>query len=60
LSKNPNTARKRADWIEGSEKLQIEGLSLLRNNPGKEDWHIFEGQTQPDVFIQTPDIIVVI
>jgi hypothetical protein len=44
----------------GSETRILEGLVLLRNNPNKEDWHLFEGQTQPDVFIQTPSNIVVI
>ena len=60
LSNNPEVAQKRLEWIEGSEKMQINGLSLLRRSQTRKDWHIFEGQTQPDVFIQTPDIIVVV
>ena len=60
LSSDPAKVQKRLDWIAGSEKLMLEGLSLLRNNPSGENWHIFEGPTQPDVFIQTPDLVVVI
>lgn len=32
----------------------------MKDNPKREGWHIFEGNTQPDVFIQTPDIVIVI
>jgi hypothetical protein len=60
LSSDPDKALKRSEWIAGSETRRLEGLSLLRNNPNGEDWHLFEGQTQPDVFIQTPDVVVVI
>ena len=60
LSSDPNKARKRSEWIAGSETRLHEGLALLRSNPKREDWHLFEGQTQPDVFLQTPDIVVVI
>ena len=60
LSSNPVKARKRQEWIEGSKERQREALKLLRDNPHGEDWHLFEGQTQPDVFIQTPDLVVVI
>jgi hypothetical protein len=35
-------------------------LNLLRDNPAGEKWHVFEGPTQPDVYIQTPDLILVI
>jgi len=60
LSSDPNKARKRQEWIEGSGDRILEGLSLLRANPDGEDWHIFEGKTQPDVYIQTPDLLTVI
>jgi len=60
LSSNSVIAQKRSEWIEGSEAHQLEALQLLRHNPAGEDWHIFEGQTQPDVFIQTPDLILVV
>ncbi|MFC1579555.1 hypothetical protein ACFL4N_01435 [Thermodesulfobacteriota bacterium] len=60
LSANRIKAQKRREWIEGSGNRIAEGLCLLRDNPNGEDWHIFEGQTQPDVFIQTPDVLVVI
>lgn len=35
-------------------------MNLFWNDPAGGDWHTFEGQTQPDVFIQTPDIVIVI
>jgi hypothetical protein len=60
LSKNPMKAQKRRELIEGSDNRLREGLSLLRDNPSREDWHILEGATQPDVFIQTPDVMIVI
>jgi hypothetical protein len=60
LSEDPVKAHKRRELIEGSDARMREALSLLRNNPSGEDWHIFEGITQPDVFIQTPDLMIVI
>ena len=60
LSFNPVKAEKRRQWIEGSRERIIEGLSLLRHDPNGAGWHIFEGHTQPDIFIETDDLIVVI
>lgn len=60
LSKDPAKARKRKEWIGGSQDRILEGLRLLRNNPKGEDWHLFEGKTQPDVFIETPHLLIVI
>ena len=60
LSEDSVKTQKRRELIEGSYNRLREALSLLRDNPLKEDWHIFEGNTQPDVFIQTPDIVIVI
>ena len=60
LSNDPEKAARRQQWIDGSADRIKEGLRLLRNNPTDEDWHIFEGETQPDVFIETHDIIVII
>jgi hypothetical protein len=60
LSSDPSKETKRRDLIAGCESRLVEALALLRRNPNGEDWHIFEGETQPDVFIQTPHIIVVI
>ena len=60
LSSDPDKAKMRSEWIAGSETRRLEALALLRHNPNGEDWHLFEDQTQPDVFIQTPDIVVVI
>lgn len=33
---------------------------MLRHPKPKEDWHIFEGSTQPDVYLETEELIVVI
>jgi hypothetical protein len=60
LSANTEKAMVREEWLAGSEKRIREGLALLRSNPENLDWHIFEGETQPDVYIETNDIIVVI
>lgn len=60
LSSDPDKAKKRRQWLEGSEERMAEALRLLRHNPKNEDWHVFEGQTQPDVFIETDDLLVVI
>ena len=37
-----------------------EALGLLQYNPTGENWHLFEGKTRPDVYIKTPDLIMVI
>jgi hypothetical protein len=60
LSLDPVKNEKRAEWIAGSEVRRLEALGLLRNNCNEKGWYIFEGPTHPDVFIQTPDVIVVI
>ena len=60
LSSSTTKAEKRRQWLEGSEERRAEALRLLRHNPKNEDWHVFEGQTQPDVFIETDDLLVVI
>jgi len=60
LSEDPVKAQKRRELIEGSDARLFEALNLLRDNQTREDWHMFEGNTQPDVFIQTPDLVIVI
>jgi hypothetical protein len=60
LSSDRNKSIKRKEWIAGSDANVLEGLALLRDNSKAENWHLFEGQTQPDVYIQTPSIILVI
>jgi len=57
---NPETTEKRRRLIEGDFKLVKEALESLRKKPTKKAWFIFEGQTQPDVFISTPSLIIVI
>ena len=53
--------QKRRELLEGSYSRMTEALSLLRNDPGREEknWYTFEGRTQPDVFIETPSLMVV-
>jgi hypothetical protein len=60
LSSDPVKAQRRRELIDGMEARLIGGLALLRDNPERENWHIFEGPTQPDVIIQTPSVMVVI
>lgn len=50
----------RRELLSGSYGRMMEALSLLQDNHGGEKWHIFEGETQPDVFIATPSLMVVI
>ena len=60
LSGDPQKAEIRRQWIEGSDERIAEGLELLRRNPKRLDWHIFEGPTRPDVYLETNDLLVVI
>ena len=60
LSRDPKKAELRRQWIEGKDSIIAQGLRLLTNNPDNNDWHIFEGPTSPDVFIETDDLIIVI
>lgn len=60
LSDNPEKRKKRQEWIESSPDRMMEALRLLRNNPNGEDWFLFEGPSQPDVYIETKNLIVVI
>ena len=60
LSKDPIKKLKREEWINWNHERIIEGLNLLGNQNKGEDWHIFEGKTKPDVFLETDDLIVVI
>jgi hypothetical protein len=57
---NESMPTQRRELLNGSDSRMQEALSLLRNNPHGANWHIFEGETQPDVFIETSDLIVVI
>jgi len=60
LSSDRAKAQKRREWIEGSETRMLEALALLSNNLDGDDWHILEGKTQPDIFIQTSGLLVLI
>lgn len=52
--------KERRELLDGSEVRMIEALELLQDNPLRKKWHIFEGETQPDVFIETSSLLVVI
>ena len=60
LSSDPSVAKKRQEWIAGSKDRIDEGIRLLQHNPTGEMWHLFEGESQPDVFIETDNLVVVI
>jgi hypothetical protein len=57
LSSEPT---ERQELINGYTSRLREALKLLRNISIRNDWYVFEGKTQPDVFIETPDILIVI
>jgi len=59
-ARDPAMPPQRRELLDGSESRMMEALELLRNNPRGERWHVFEGETQPDVFIATPSLVVVI
>lgn len=58
----PNLDTKRIDLLNEDTNAIRNALALLRSDPkrGEKNWYIFEGQTQPDVFIETPSLIVII
>jgi len=60
LSKDPEKAVARQEWIDGSEARMVEALGLLMSNPSAQKWHLFEGATRPDVYLETKDLLVVI
>lgn len=60
LSNDSEITEKRKNWINGSKDCILQGLTSLRNNSNKKKWYIFEGKTQPDVFIETESLIVII
>jgi hypothetical protein len=59
-SSDPVKAQKRRELMAGSRTRTLEALALLRDNPNHEDWHVFEGPSQPDVFIETPSVLIVV
>lgn len=56
----PGISNERSQLLDGSNVRLIEALSLLAKNPRRKNWHIFEGETRPDVYIETEDVLVVI
>ena len=60
LSKDPEIASKREDWINCSRTCILEGIKSLRSNSINKKWYIFERATYPDVFIETDSLLIVI
>jgi hypothetical protein len=55
--------KERRELLDGSYSAMIKGLSLLQDNAKRKKekpWYVFEGETQPDVFIGTSSLFVVI
>ena len=50
----------RRELLNGRGERISEALRLLRQNSQGKLWYIFEGETQPDVYIEASDIIVVV
>jgi hypothetical protein len=44
----------------GDPETVLLALQALRSSSAPRGWHILEGQTYPDVFIETPDALVVV
>ena len=53
-------AARRRLLFERDPAMIMEALALLGTRPSGRGWHILEGQTYPDVFLKTPDALVVI
>ncbi|MHB8656091.1 MAG: hypothetical protein ACYDA9_19710 [Terriglobia bacterium] len=50
----------RRELLDGHDNRIIEALALLRQRSQGKLWYIFEGETEPDVYIETSNLIVVI
>jgi hypothetical protein len=67
LVRNPASAlqsqkeiAKRTLLAQGDPVVVEEALNLLRTSGRHRGWHILEGQTFPDVFIETPEALIVV
>jgi hypothetical protein len=52
--------RKREALIRGDRTVIAEALKRLEKVRGERDWAILEGPSQPDVFLETDEVVVVI
>jgi hypothetical protein len=59
LSRDPKIAKKRARLLARDERTQASALRCLELGLDT-SWCTFEGPTYPDVFIETPDAVIVI
>jgi hypothetical protein len=55
-----DTATMRRKLVAGDPATIAEALKLLRTSSDPKGWHIFEGPTCPDAFIETPDALLVV
>jgi hypothetical protein len=50
----------RSRLAQGGPTTVLKALEALRTSSAPRGWHILEGETRPDVFIETPDALIVI
>ena len=59
-SSNKETQENRKAILEGSKEKIEEALKLIKENPtAQKQWYIFEGYTQPDIYIETSKSIYI-
>ncbi len=59
-SSNKDTQDNRREILNGSKEKIEEALSLIRQNPtATKKWYIFEGYSQPDIYIETSSAIYI-
>lgn len=60
-SRNPLTIEKRLALINGDKKVLNEALDALEGRAGRvENWMVFEGNTAPDVLIESANYVLVV
>lgn len=52
--------RKREALVRKDPAVIAEALARLKGRPGERDWDVLEGASQPDVFLETDEVVVVI
>lgn len=59
-SKNAETQQNRKELLSGLQAKKNEALELIRKNPAATSkWYIFEGYSQPDIYIETKNCIYI-
>ncbi len=57
---NDETSAKRRGLIDGNTAIIEEALGKIRHGHAPKQWYVLEGYSQPDVFIETDEAIIVI